>query len=268
MRSIRAVRRRELFRIAAGELLGLTDVADVGAGLSRLTDATLEATLAVVREAVRAEKGLDAAPGPDGDGGDGPVRRVRAVLRQRRGRVVRPRRRRGRRPARGGVVRPGGRRGAAAGCSRCQAATRPWRWTPTCVPRASRGRWCAAWTPTRPTTRSGRRCGRRRRCCAPTPWSATPTCAASSRSSSTRCAIPRPGSPRRTWRRYAGSRRESTRKGCRGAPTPRPTSSSVVGDWPASNGPCSSFRCGTAPRSPGSAPPAPWRRSPRLARPR
>ena len=43
-RAIRGIRRRELFRIASGDLLGLTDVADVGAGLSRLTDATLEAT--------------------------------------------------------------------------------------------------------------------------------------------------------------------------------------------------------------------------------
>lgn len=60
--AIRGVRRRELLRIAAGDLLGLTDVADVGAGLSRLTDATLEATLAVAGRAVRAQKGLDAAP--------------------------------------------------------------------------------------------------------------------------------------------------------------------------------------------------------------
>ena len=62
VRSIRAIRRRELFRIAAGDLLGLTDVADVGAGLSRLTDATLEATLAVAGRAVRAARGLDEAP--------------------------------------------------------------------------------------------------------------------------------------------------------------------------------------------------------------
>jgi glutamate-ammonia-ligase adenylyltransferase len=61
-RAIRGVRRRELFRIASGDLLGLIDVADVGAGLSRLTDATLEATLAVALDAVRRDKGLDAAP--------------------------------------------------------------------------------------------------------------------------------------------------------------------------------------------------------------
>jgi glutamate-ammonia-ligase adenylyltransferase len=62
VRSIRAIRRRELLRIAVGELFGETDVADVGAGLSRLTDATLEATLEVAGRSVRAERGLEAAP--------------------------------------------------------------------------------------------------------------------------------------------------------------------------------------------------------------
>ena len=62
VRAVRAVRRRELFRIASGDLLGLTDVEDVGAGLSRLTDATLEVTLEVVGESVRRAKGLDRAP--------------------------------------------------------------------------------------------------------------------------------------------------------------------------------------------------------------
>jgi glutamate-ammonia-ligase adenylyltransferase len=60
--AIRGVRRRELLRIAAGDLLGLTDVADVGAGLSRLTDATLEATLDVAGRAVRQQRGTDVAP--------------------------------------------------------------------------------------------------------------------------------------------------------------------------------------------------------------
>jgi glutamate-ammonia-ligase adenylyltransferase len=62
VRAIRAVRRRELLRIAAGDVLGLIDVADVGNGLSRITDATLEATLAVVGEGARVQRGLDAAP--------------------------------------------------------------------------------------------------------------------------------------------------------------------------------------------------------------
>ncbi len=62
VRSIRAIRRRELFRIAVGELFGETDTPDVGAALSRLTDATLEATLAVAGRSVREERGLAEAP--------------------------------------------------------------------------------------------------------------------------------------------------------------------------------------------------------------
>ena len=62
VRAIRAVRRRELFRVSSGDTLGLTDVADVGAALSRITDATLEATLQVVLGWVAHAKKLDAAP--------------------------------------------------------------------------------------------------------------------------------------------------------------------------------------------------------------
>ncbi len=60
--SIRAIRRRELFRIAVGELFGETDVAAVGAALARLTDATLQATLEVADRSVREQRGLDDAP--------------------------------------------------------------------------------------------------------------------------------------------------------------------------------------------------------------
>ncbi|MDP2775307.1 MAG: bifunctional [glutamine synthetase] adenylyltransferase/[glutamine synthetase]-adenylyl-L-tyrosine phosphorylase, partial [Nocardioides sp.] len=62
VRAIRAVRRRELFRIAAGDALRTTDVAEVGKGLTRLTDATLEATLQVAGRAIRAQRSLDEAP--------------------------------------------------------------------------------------------------------------------------------------------------------------------------------------------------------------
>jgi glutamate-ammonia-ligase adenylyltransferase len=62
VRSIRAVRRRELLRLAAGDLFGEIDVADVGAGLSRLTDATLEATLETAGRSVRAQQRLASAP--------------------------------------------------------------------------------------------------------------------------------------------------------------------------------------------------------------
>ena len=62
IRAVRGVRQRELLRVAAGDVLGRVDVADVGVGLSRLTDATLEATLVVAGSAVRAQRKLDAAP--------------------------------------------------------------------------------------------------------------------------------------------------------------------------------------------------------------
>ncbi len=171
--AIRGVRRRELLRIAAGDLLGLIDVADVGAGLSRLTDATLEATLDVAGRAVRRQRELDEAPtrmaivamGRYGGfelsyGSDADVMFVHDPM---------P----GRRPAGGARRTPRPSPTRCAGCSRCPAPTRRSRSTPTCGPRASRVRWCARSTPTPPTTRSGRRSGRHRRCCAPTRWSAT-----------------------------------------------------------------------------------------------
>ncbi|WP_183095225.1 bifunctional [glutamine synthetase] adenylyltransferase/[glutamine synthetase]-adenylyl-L-tyrosine phosphorylase [Nocardioides stalactiti] len=62
VRAVRAVRRRELLSTAAGDVLGLIDVADVGNALSRITDATLEATLATVSESVRQQRGLATPP--------------------------------------------------------------------------------------------------------------------------------------------------------------------------------------------------------------
>ena len=49
--AIRAVRRRELFRVAAGDLLGDNDVLTVGDALSDLASATIDAALMVVRTA-------------------------------------------------------------------------------------------------------------------------------------------------------------------------------------------------------------------------
>ena len=62
VRAVRAVRRRELLRIAVGELVGALEVTAVGAGLSNLTDATLESTLTVAGETVAAQRGLDEPP--------------------------------------------------------------------------------------------------------------------------------------------------------------------------------------------------------------
>jgi glutamate-ammonia-ligase adenylyltransferase len=49
--AIRAIRRRELFRVAAGDLLGENAVLSVGQALTVLASATIDATLAVAREA-------------------------------------------------------------------------------------------------------------------------------------------------------------------------------------------------------------------------
>ena len=49
--AIRAIRRRELFRVAAGDLLGDNDVLSVGAALTDLASATIDASLAVAQEA-------------------------------------------------------------------------------------------------------------------------------------------------------------------------------------------------------------------------
>ncbi|WP_101524798.1 bifunctional [glutamine synthetase] adenylyltransferase/[glutamine synthetase]-adenylyl-L-tyrosine phosphorylase [Nocardioides houyundeii] len=62
VRAVRAVRRRELFRISAGDLFGETDVADVGRALARLTDATLEATLDVASGEICRQRGVAEPP--------------------------------------------------------------------------------------------------------------------------------------------------------------------------------------------------------------
>ncbi|MFN8194096.1 MAG: bifunctional [glutamine synthetase] adenylyltransferase/[glutamine synthetase]-adenylyl-L-tyrosine phosphorylase [Nocardioidaceae bacterium] len=62
VRLIRGIRRRELFRVATGDLLGLVDVEATGAGLSRITDATLEATLGVAVRSVLEQRGLAEPP--------------------------------------------------------------------------------------------------------------------------------------------------------------------------------------------------------------
>jgi [glutamine synthetase] adenylyltransferase / [glutamine synthetase]-adenylyl-L-tyrosine phosphorylase len=54
--AVRAGRRRELFRIAAADLLGLTDVVAVGSALSDVAGASLAGGLAVAEAAVRAER--------------------------------------------------------------------------------------------------------------------------------------------------------------------------------------------------------------------
>ncbi len=54
--AVRAVRRRELFRISAADLLGLLDVREVGDALSDVTAATIEAGLETAVRAIEAER--------------------------------------------------------------------------------------------------------------------------------------------------------------------------------------------------------------------
>ncbi|NUR08469.1 MAG: bifunctional [glutamine synthetase] adenylyltransferase/[glutamine synthetase]-adenylyl-L-tyrosine phosphorylase, partial [Nocardioidaceae bacterium] len=54
--AIRAIRRRELFRIAVADLLGLLDVEQAGYALTDVTSATLEGALAAAVGAVRSER--------------------------------------------------------------------------------------------------------------------------------------------------------------------------------------------------------------------
>jgi len=54
--AVRAIRRRELFRIASADLLGLVDVAEVGEALTGVTAGTLEAALGIAQQAIAAER--------------------------------------------------------------------------------------------------------------------------------------------------------------------------------------------------------------------
>jgi glutamate-ammonia-ligase adenylyltransferase len=58
IRSVRAIRRRELLRISAADLCVPFGVAEVGYALTDLTDATLEVALAVATKAVEQERGV------------------------------------------------------------------------------------------------------------------------------------------------------------------------------------------------------------------
>jgi glutamate-ammonia-ligase adenylyltransferase len=54
--AVRGIRRRELFRTAVADLLGLLDVAEVGYALTDVMTATLEGALAVAQTAIEAER--------------------------------------------------------------------------------------------------------------------------------------------------------------------------------------------------------------------
>ena len=235
-------------------LLGLTDVADVGAG-----------AVPAHRRHPRGDAGggaatRSAAPrrprrraDPDGDRRDGPLRRLRAVLRQRRRRAVRARARGGRRPARGGVVRPGrGQRAAPAARAARRRPAAGGRRGP-----AARGQAGAAGAQPRvvrgvlrevveglggagaaPRRRRGRR----------------PGPAAAVRGADRPAALP--GGRAVRGRRGRGTPDQGAGRQGAAAARRRParaTSSSAGAGWPTSSGPCSCCRCGTPAEVPGPA---------------
>ena len=146
VRAVRAVRRRELLRIAAGDLLGAARRRPtVGAGAVRRHRRHPRGD---ARRRRRGRGRSSAASTRRRPGSRsiamGRLRRLRAVLRPAtptccscttrvEGADAAGARRRTRTPW----------PTSCAGCSRCPAPTRRWRSTPTCGPRASRARWCA-----------------------------------------------------------------------------------------------------------------------------
>ena len=270
VRAIRAVRRRELFRVAAGDSLGLIDVADVGAALSRITDATLEATLQVVLASVAHAKKAEAPParmaviamGRYGGfelsyGSDADVLFVHeaaegvdqheassyalAVANELRRLLALP----------GGDpplevdagLRPEGKQGPLSRSLESHAAYY--------------AKWSKVWE-AQALLRADAVVG-------------DPDLRQRFVELDRPAALPRAGTlrdwlARTTSWRYAGSRRASTRSGCPAAPTPTATSSSAGAASPTSSGPSSCCRCSTPRRCPGCAPRGPSRRSSPRAR--
>ena len=225
--AVRALRRRELFRISATDILQPLTVDDVGNALTDVADATISGAL----QAATAE-----------------LERARGSALPTRMLVI-------------GMGRYGGERSATAAtptsCSsttRCPVSTsarrprrRPWSptrsapcstprrrirrcsWTPTCGPRASRARRCARSPRTWPTTTAGAPSGRPRRCCVPTSSRGTRRYGRGCAPGSTRSAGPPTGSAPTSCARSVGSRPGWRTSGCRGVRTRPCTPSSDRG---------------------------------------
>ena len=153
--AVRSLRRRELLRVAAARVLGLTGLVETEAALTAITTASLEAVLAATIAKIEIEQrgplptrfaviamgrygGYEIGFGSDADvifvhdplpGQDGTVTGARRTPRMR--------------------WAPN-----CAGCCRSRPRTRRCWSTPTCGPRADRVRWCARSRPTGPTTAS------------------------------------------------------------------------------------------------------------------
>ena len=187
-----AMRRRELFRTAAADLLGQLDCQQVAEALGTVTAVTVTGALELAGDTIgRASGGMAArmcvvAMGRFGGHEMGYASDADVLF----------------------VYEP------AAGATEHEAALAahavaeelrrllgqpgpdpPCGSTRTCAPRAGRDRWCGRWARTAATTAAGLGRGRFRRCCGPTRWPAIPPCAERSARSPTRSAIPPGASP-------------------------------------------------------------------------
>ena len=190
------VRRRELLRVAAADLLGVVDVEQVGQALTDVAAATVQAALDVASRSVRRRSAAGELPtrlaviamgrlgGRElGYGSDADVLFVHD-------------------PVDGADEQDASEAAHAVVDELRRLLAVPAPDPPLAVdadlrPEGARARWCAAWRRTPPTTSAGRTSGRRRRCCVPTRSPATPTWASGSSSWSTRCATGRRGSTTR-----------------------------------------------------------------------
>ena len=183
----RGVRRRELFRVAAADLLELASVEQVEEALTDVAAVTVQAALDVaVRVGARRRVASRCRPGWRSSRWAGSAATSSATPATptcssctTRSTVptsgTRPRRRT--RSCR-----------SCAGCSSCRPRTRRWSVDADLRPEGRRARWCARSRRTRPTTSAGRSSGRARRCCVPSRSPATTSWASGSSRSSTRCA--------------------------------------------------------------------------------
>ena len=202
----------ERLRIAARDVLGLDGVDATGTALTDLAEAVVATAVAEVDPQV-----------PFAVIGDGPLRRVAAVLRQRPRRAVRLRQT-PRAPARS--PRPGRpRRRRRRCCGSSMARPRPtglYTLDLDLRPRVGRARWPAASMPTPPTTGAGPRPGNAKRCSEAASWPATPrSVAASPKWRSSSCGVS-PSVPSRGPRDPAdeGPHRAGADPAGRGPPVP------------------------------------------------
>ena len=252
--AVRAIRRRELFRIAVADLLDLLDVADVGYALTDVTTATLEAALHVARASVERQRhrplpmrmaivamgrfgGHELGFGSDADvmfvmdpvedaRGEEASRAAQEVANELRRLLALP----GTDPALevDAGLRPEGKQGPLV---RSLASYE-----------AYYAKWSAVWE-AQALLRACPMIGDRDLCARFTAMIDP-------------LRFPRTASARTTYARSAASRRASTTSGSRGEPIRRPTSSSAGVASPTWSGRSSCCRCSTPARCPGCAPPA------------